>query len=98
MSIKKEDKPTRLYRNVVRSIRAIGFIGYIGALIFSVFVTAGVESMEGMEGIDAFDSIFLILIFIFTFTPLVFSLYVVTQSSIAIIDLLSRIEFNTRQH
>jgi hypothetical protein len=92
MSIKKEDKPTRLYRNLVRSIRAIGFIGYIGALIFSVV------AVESMGGTSAFGSISGYLILIFIFTPLVFSLYVVTQSSVAIIDLLSRIEFNTRQH
>lgn len=88
----KQDKPkpTRLYLNLISAIRLIGFIGYIGALIFSVFIAA--EASSDVSGAWGF------LILIVTFTPLLFSLYVVTQSSVAIIDLLSRIEFNSRQH
>lgn len=84
----KEDKSIRLYRNLISSIRLIGIMGGFGAFIFSFFVAAESE-LGDLGGL---------LVLIFTFTSLVFFLYVVTQSSVAIIDLLSRIEFSTRQH
>ena len=79
--------PNRLYTGFISSLKIIQYLGY--------FTVVGISLMWGIGG--------------FTFHPIIgfiaivlpsgfgcLSFYVVTQGLIAIVDLLSRIEHNTR--
>jgi hypothetical protein len=81
----KQSKSIPLYRNLIRSIRGIGIFSGFGVLVFALF------SRFYLFGFN------LLATWAFAFI-IIFILYIVTQSSVAILDLLSKIEFNTRQH
>jgi 4-hydroxybenzoate polyprenyltransferase len=81
--------PVRLYTRYIRILKIIQYLGYFFVLVFLGLILA---SARGVSEPDAFSPI-----------PLLFLLLlasgmigVVTQALIAIVDLLSRIEQNTR--
>jgi hypothetical protein len=82
----KQSKSIPLYRNLIRSIRGIGIFSGFGVLVFALLFSR--FYLFGFYLLAAWAFAFIII----------FILYIVTQSSVAILDLLSKIEFNTRQH
>ena len=88
----EQPKSIRLYGRLINSFKVIQIIGGIGILIYSIVAGINYEEMHPNGGFVSF------LVGLFTFLTSIFALYVVTQSTVAMIDLLSRIEFNTRQH
>lgn len=79
-----QPKNPRLYSGVISALNLIKFLGFIGSV--------GLGILVGQIGEDVGD--------ILGFTTIIisgFTIYVSVQSCIAIIDLLSRIEHNTRR-
>jgi hypothetical protein len=86
-----QNNQNRLYTRFILSLKIIQYLGYFIVVFFSlsfVLLTGGVAS-PGFPPIA-----FIILLVQAIFGCLI--VYIVTQGLIAIIDLLSRIEQNTR--
>jgi hypothetical protein len=76
----------RLYTGVIAALRIVQYLGYFAVFIFTVFVLSTPIYGAGFLGV---------FYIIWALTSCVF-IYICTQVLIAIIDLLSRIERNTR--
>lgn len=77
----------RLYTQFISSLKIIQYFGYFIVVGFSLLWGSGVLMLHPIIG-------FITIVLSAGFGCL--SVYVVTQSLIAIVDLLSRIEHNTR--
>jgi hypothetical protein len=74
-------KHPRLYNGVITSLEIIKILGLIGSAIFGTLVAENYDAGIGF----------------ITFLTSAFTIYISMTSCVAIIDLLSRIEHNTRK-
>ncbi len=84
--------PVRLYTRFIRILKIIKYVGYFYVVVFSGFFIFGFSGGLSPEGLAPLALVF----FLLQASIGCGMIYVVTQALIAIVDLLSRIEQNTR--
>jgi len=81
-----------MYSRFVKILKFLQLLGYVGAIIFAAFYSFFITSF----GFSINKEFYVVVIFLVFATFLCFTNYIGTQTIIAIIDLLNRIETNTR--
>jgi hypothetical protein len=82
-----------MYSRFVKILKFIQILGYVGVLIIgSIYVTILPPIISPLFGLGTLDTILFLVYLIF----LCLVNYIGTQTIISVIDLLNRIEINTR--
>ncbi len=84
--------PVRLYTRFIRILKIIQYVGYFLVVAFSGLLIFGFGRGLSPEGVAPLA----LVVFLLQASIGCGMIYVVTQALIAIVDLLSRIEQNTR--
>jgi hypothetical protein len=81
-----------MYSRFVQILKFLQLLGYIGSLIFAIAISLTSFSINsGVRGVISSGVSFLVIALF-----LCFWIYMATQTPIAIVDILNRIEINTR--